>query len=207
MILDTQIFMGRWSQYDEDDYRLPEGMKRVGYDSDSGRYYFRDADSTYWRGAQGEYFGEMTKVEDSEVPNTILPGNNDGYDLEASPRPRNGDYEMVLDEEHRPMAHNARVSVDSFRSLFPFFLIIAVVILLIWRLVIPPGLWTPARVCPEGTSLHWIQPGESCWELSSHHGWSLEKFKEANPKVVCDPLMPGTSVCLPPSLKDNAKGS
>jgi hypothetical protein len=38
-------------------------MKRIGYDSDSGRYYFRDTDGTYWRGSPGEEFGEMTKGE------------------------------------------------------------------------------------------------------------------------------------------------
>ena len=103
------------------------------------------------------------------------------------------------------MARNAGVRIDSIRSLFPFFLIIAVVLLLVWRLVVSPGLWTPAKVCPEGTSPHWIRPGESCWELSRQHGWSLEKFKEANPKVVCDPLIPGTSVCLPPQVKDKEK--
>jgi len=195
--------MGRWSQYDEDDYRLPEGMKRIGYDSDSGQYYFRDTDGTYWKGAPGEEFGEMTKVE--EVPDSMLSGNDDRGDLEASAQRRNGDYELIFDEEYHPMAHNPRSSIGSVRSLFPFFLIIAVVLLLIWRLVVSPGLWTPAKVCPEGTSSHWIRPGESCWELSRQHGWSLEKFKEVNPKVVCEPLMPGTSVCLPPPPKDNAK--
>ena len=98
------------------------------------------------------------------------------------------------------MAYFARVNTDSFRTLFPFFLIIAVVLLLVWRLVVSPGLSTPTKLCPEGTSSHWIRPGETCWELSREHGWTLEKFKEVNPKVVCDPLMPGTSVCLPPRL-------
>lgn len=85
----------------------------------------------------------------------------------------------------------------SYRSLFPFFLIIAVVLLLIWRLILSPGLSTPVKRCPEGTASYWIQPGESCWELSRKNGWTLDKFKENNPKVVCDPLIPGTSVCLP----------
>ena len=72
--------MGRWTQYDEvrllvhsvpgqylcqrteqDDYRLPEGMKRVGYDSDSGKFYFRDRDGSLWEGAEGAQYGEMTK--------------------------------------------------------------------------------------------------------------------------------------------------
>lgn len=45
----------------QDDYRLPEGMKRVGYDSDSGRYYFRDGSGVLYEGAEGVEFGEMTR--------------------------------------------------------------------------------------------------------------------------------------------------
>jgi hypothetical protein len=72
-------FMGRWSQYDEvrilsfvnpykydyqylqDDYRLPEGFKRVGYDADSGKYIFRDNEGQLWEGQEGERLGEMTR--------------------------------------------------------------------------------------------------------------------------------------------------
>ena len=91
--------------------------------------------------------------------------------------------------------------MGSYRTLFPFFLIIAVVLLLVWRLIVSPGLSTPTRKCPESTSPYWAQPGDNCWEISRKNGWSLDKFKEINPTVVCDPLMPGTSVCLPPPKK------
>ena len=100
--------------------------------------------------------------------------------------------------QSRSMAGHSKINISSYRTLFPFFLIIAVVLLLIWRLVISPGLSTPTKKCPEGTSSYWVQPGENCWEISRKNGWSLEKFKEINPNTVCDPLMPGTSVCLPP---------
>lgn len=36
---------------------------RIGYDSDTGRYYFRDRDGTVWQGAEGAQFGEMTRGE------------------------------------------------------------------------------------------------------------------------------------------------
>ncbi|KAK7054339.1 hypothetical protein VNI00_003533 [Paramarasmius palmivorus] len=32
--------MGRWTQYDEDEYRLPPGVRRTGYDADTGVYSF-----------------------------------------------------------------------------------------------------------------------------------------------------------------------
>lgn len=45
----------------QDSYRLPEGMKRVGYDSDTGKYYFRDQDGSLWEGAEGAEYGQMTR--------------------------------------------------------------------------------------------------------------------------------------------------
>ncbi|KIM35639.1 carbohydrate-binding module family 50 protein [Hebeloma cylindrosporum] len=194
--------MGRWTQYDEDDYRLPEGMKRIGYDADSGRYYFRDSDGTLWKGAEGVEFGEMTRV--NSLPASISVDDDDAehrrsVDLEASPRTRNGGYQLLPDDHSRPMAQPLRVNVGSYRTLFPFYLIIAVILLLIWRLILSPGLSTPTKKCPEGTSSYWVQPGDNCWEVAREHGWTMDKFKEANPKVVCEPLMPGTSLCLPPS--------
>ncbi|KAF9479404.1 hypothetical protein BDN70DRAFT_691635 [Pholiota conissans] len=201
--------MGRWTQYDEDDYRLPEGMKRIGYDADSGRYYFRDTDGSLWKGPQGAEFGQMTRV--NELPATVQAevehserhgGHND--DLEASPRASRDGYQVLSesdrDEHSRPMAHQVH-NHSSYRSLFPFFLIIAVCLLLVWRLLVQPSLSSPAitpKRCPEGTAAYWIQPGQSCWEVSRERGWSLAEFHEANPKVNCEPLLPGTSVCLPP---------
>ncbi|KDQ62849.1 hypothetical protein JAAARDRAFT_28824 [Jaapia argillacea MUCL 33604] len=54
--------MGRWTQYDEDDYRLPEGMKRVGYDADTQTYTYRYRDSSVWEGSPGASYGVLTKV-------------------------------------------------------------------------------------------------------------------------------------------------
>ena len=96
---------------------------------------------------------------------------------------------------------NSSINMGSYRTLFPFFLIIAVVLLLVWRLIVSPGLTSPTKNCPEGTSSYWAQPGNNCWELSRKNGWTLDKFKEINPAVDCDPLMPGTSICLPPPKK------
>ena len=36
-------------------------MKKVGYDSDSGRYFFRDLDGKMYQGHEGSEFGELTQ--------------------------------------------------------------------------------------------------------------------------------------------------
>jgi hypothetical protein len=36
-------------------------MTRIGYDSDTGRYRFRDKDGSIWEGPEGTEYGEMRK--------------------------------------------------------------------------------------------------------------------------------------------------
>ncbi|KAJ7121012.1 hypothetical protein C8R44DRAFT_981882 [Mycena epipterygia] len=50
--------MGRWTQYDEDSYRLPAGMVRTGYDADTGQYTFRDRTGTY-KGLPGSQYSPV----------------------------------------------------------------------------------------------------------------------------------------------------
>jgi hypothetical protein len=121
--------MGRWSQYDEvrtfhylassrhdyqnlqDDYRLPEGFERVGYDADSGKYFFRDREGQLWEGQEGERFGEMTRgtpafstlcfVMDSNirvaVSVTTVATQGDGNDVENGPQGEDG-YALTGDD-------------------------------------------------------------------------------------------------------------
>ncbi|MCJ1356473.1 MAG: hypothetical protein MMC33_006468 [Icmadophila ericetorum] len=53
--------MGRWSQYEEDGYRLPHGMTRAGYDADTQTYTYRDADGTVYEGEEGNRYGRVNK--------------------------------------------------------------------------------------------------------------------------------------------------
>ncbi|KXN85774.1 hypothetical protein AN958_10957 [Leucoagaricus sp. SymC.cos] len=180
--------MGRWTQYDEDDYRLPEGMKRVGYDADTGRYYFRDNDGAIWRSAEGSQYGELTKV--AELPSSLASTTAlDDDDLEAAPTHSNG-YQLLSTES--TMAHKPHININA----FPFFLIIAVIVLLVWRLVLSPGL-SARESCPTQTQAYFVQPGDSCWEIANTHGISLDKLQTMNPKLQCEPLLPGSTVCLP----------
>lgn len=95
------------------------------------------------------------------------------------------------------MAYKDNINAGAYRTLFPFFLIIAVVLLLVWRLILSPGLASPATVCPKKTTAYWVQPGDSCWDISKARGCMLAEFMELNSKVDCSTLMPGTTVCLP----------
>ncbi|KAJ6617412.1 hypothetical protein B0H10DRAFT_1797371 [Mycena sp. CBHHK59/15] len=184
--------MGRWTQYDEDDYQLPEGMKRIGYDADTRRYYFRDQDGSVWQGAEGAEFSEMTR---GAFHLTWLQDSLDDEDIEAAPRRADG--YQVLATDSNASYNKYSPNNNPYRTLFPFFLLIGVVLLLIWRLILSPGLSAPASPCPTDATSYLVEPGDTCWEISQTRGCSLDEFKKLNPKVECGSLMPGTTVCLP----------
>ncbi|KAG8219294.1 carbohydrate-binding module family 50 protein [Butyriboletus roseoflavus] len=182
--------MGRWTQYDEDDYRLPEGVKRIGYDGDTGCYYFRDREGVVYKGPEGSEFGELTQI--TQLPVTVSAEADGDNDVEAAPARGDGYQPLAVDE------HGSRHALrgGAYRTLFPFFLIIAVILLLIWRLAFSPTLAAPAP-CPSTTIPYIIQPGDNCWEIARRYNSTLDKFRIVNPKVVCSDLHPGDRVCVP----------
>ncbi|KAG9313857.1 carbohydrate-binding module family 50 protein [Chiua virens] len=181
--------MGRWTQYDEDDYRLPEGVKRIGYDTDTGCYYFRDREGLVYKGPEGSQFGELTQVADLPV---TVSAEGDDDDVEAASARADGYEPLSIDE------HGSRhvLRGGAYRTLFPFFLIVAVTLLLIWRLAFSPTIAAPAP-CPSTTISYIIQPGDTCWDLTRRYNSTLDKFQIVNPKVVCSDLHPGERVCIP----------
>jgi len=175
--------MGRWTQYDEDDYRLPEGMKRVGYDADTQTYIFKDSDGSLWIGAEGAEFGELKRVETS------------GPDLEASREKRVGVYEQLPAGESAPPRSTKR---DAFRTLLPFLLIVVVFLLLVFRLFSPISLSTPhTPVCPEHSRPYEVRVGDTCWKIAQAYASTLESLRAFNPSVDCAMLVPGQRLCVP----------
>jgi len=163
-------------------------MKRVGYDADQGRYYFRDKDGQLYQGPEGSEYGELTLVADAPI--AIAPEGEDN-DIEAAPRRADG-YQSLASDEYGNRSHYR----NPYRTLFPFFLVIAVVLLLVWRLVLLPT-HKPPPPCPERTLPYRIQSGDTCWDIVNQHNSSLEKLKNANPKTNCDKLIPGERLCVP----------
>ncbi len=85
-----------------------------------------------------------------------------------------------------------------YRMLFPFFLIIIVMLLLVWRLIISPSL-IPVKYaeCPEGSSRVVVVAGDTCWRIAEAHGCGLEALRTLNADLVCERLMPGDQICVP----------
>ncbi|KAH9910491.1 uncharacterized protein BXZ73DRAFT_58352 [Epithele typhae] len=185
--------MGRWTQYDEDSYRLPAGMKRVGYDSDTGKYYFRGLDGSLWEGPEGAEFGEMrrggpTPDEEPEDEEADVGLRSDGY------APLAVDSNGSLSSGQKGRANSA------YRTILPFFLIIAAVLLLVIRLV-GSGKSIATVDCPTNTQVYKISRGNTCWNLADAWGITVDDVLRVNEGLNCDKLLPGQAICLPERKK------
>lgn len=54
--------MGRWGQLDTDEERLPHGVRRVGYDTDTQKYTYRDKSGTMYESAPGVQYGRLYRI-------------------------------------------------------------------------------------------------------------------------------------------------
>jgi LysM repeat protein len=83
---------------------------------------------------------------------------------------------------------------SAYRTLFPFFLLIAVVLLLLWRFLTPSA---PPPLCPTKSAPYRVKGGDTCWDVAKTYGCSVDVIKELNPKLDCDNLKRGDQMCLP----------
>ncbi|KAK7042234.1 hypothetical protein R3P38DRAFT_310837 [Favolaschia claudopus] len=60
--------MSRWTQWNEDLTRLPEGVTRIGYDADTARYSFCDREGNLYLGPPHEEYGFLTLIGKTTPP-------------------------------------------------------------------------------------------------------------------------------------------
>ncbi|KAL4250286.1 hypothetical protein ABKN59_003161 [Abortiporus biennis] len=201
--------MGRWTQYDEDDYRLPEGMKRVGYDSDTSTYYFRDtSDGTLWAGAPGVEYGEMHQVSSAPIALSDEHSDDDG-DIEAAASDRGDGYQPLATDAvgSRPHDPLLRERLGAYRTLFPFIMIVIVVLLLVIRLMMPTHhVEDPViSMCKDYSRAYRVKAGDTCWDIATSRGFKVEDLLDANPGLECSRLTPTQLVCLPEPKPTSSK--
>ncbi|KAF2680383.1 carbohydrate-binding module family 50 protein [Lentithecium fluviatile CBS 122367] len=168
--------MGRWADQDSDEHRLPEGMKRIGYDADTQIYTFRDASGAIYESESGNRYGELWP---------------------AGRRPQRTPSEI----EH----HNAQLKKsnrESVKMILPFALLVLVFLLLLFRYLGNAGahadLGEQAK-CAEGDT--WVQVVEkdTCFDIGKKNGLGVEELLgiEGNEGVDCDHLRIGQKICVP----------
>ncbi|KAJ7846046.1 hypothetical protein B0H14DRAFT_2773213 [Mycena olivaceomarginata] len=79
--------MGRWTQEEEDSSRLPEGVKRIGYDADTARYKFCDREGNLYLGPPHEHYGQLTVVGKTSHPATPADDRPNAFASPSDSRP------------------------------------------------------------------------------------------------------------------------
>ncbi|KAI1781341.1 carbohydrate-binding module family 50 protein [Hypoxylon cercidicola] len=164
--------MSRWSQYDTDDERLPDGMQRIGYDADTQTYSFRDADGSLWESAPGNQYGQLHRVS-----STLRD------DATESPH-------VASDEPTTSWRHDMM-------PLLNWFLLVGLFLLFILWFIGGTTKRVNATICPDHSSPYKIRSGDSCWAIAEERGVPLESLLQQNQGLDCDKLAVGSIVCIP----------
>lgn len=203
--------MPRYSSYDSDDERLPEGMRRVGYDADTQTYTYRDSDGSLWEGPPGARYGHLTQV--ASAPK--LPSHNDDdydhdddddenhppppYDEEApDSQPFLNPYTHTTARAQHQHQQPSRSWRQELMPLLNFFLILGLFLLgVFWYMHIMAGKTPEAPPCEDPSVPYVIGRGDTCWAIAKDHGLSVDDLLRGNKGISCDNLQTGTVICLP----------
>ena len=176
--------MGRFTDMDDDEHRLPEGMQRIGYDADTQRYTFRDANGNLFESEPGSRYGELSPAG-FETPQST------SYTPPEDIEERN----HAVDRNHR----------EAMRTMLPFALLIFVFLLLVFRGV--NGSFgmradhgtSQVLDCHEGGRHIRVEEGETCWAIAQSHSLGVEELLglEGNEDVDCNRLRVGQAMCVP----------
>lgn len=167
--------MSRFSHYDTDEERLPEGMTRVGYDADTQVYTFQDADGSYWEGVPGSQYGRLRRV-----------GDDTSDDREP----------FLVSDQSRPKTswRHELMPLLNFGVLVGLCLLV-----LFWYLYYNAGSSEnkPQVKCDLGSEVYTIRTGDTCWDIADKKSISVEEIRQLNPNLACDALAVGSHICLP----------
>ncbi|KAK7941292.1 peptidoglycan-binding LysM domain protein [Apiospora aurea] len=192
--------MGRWSQYETDEERLPEGMVRIGYDADDQTYTFKDtSDGSIWESAPGSQYGRLTRISgpsSSASPPTSRP--NESYsDGDAPPPP------YAYDEHAEPddsWSGNQKISWRAdMMPLLNFFTIIGLFLLgVFWFLHKTVGSGSGNEgACAPGARTYSVKQGDTCWDIANRKALEVDDILRENKGLDCDNLEIGDLICVP----------
>jgi hypothetical protein len=179
--------MSRFSRYDTDDERLPEGMTRVGYDADTQVYTFQDSDGSLWESAPGNQYGQLTRVSggapDDDDTAPFLESDQQSYS--------------------RPSWRAELMPLLNFGVLVGLCLLA-----LFWYLHVaaaPSGepssdKSAPKITCADDAEAYSVTKGDSCWSIADGRGVSVDDIEQLNEGLDCQILRLGSYICVPQTV-------
>ncbi|KAM0335533.1 hypothetical protein ACHAQA_000581 [Verticillium albo-atrum] len=168
--------MSRFSRYDTDEERLPEGMTRTGYDADTQTYSYRDSDGSHWEGAPGNEYGRLTRV------------SGGGSQRESAP---------FIPGAQQPWEREKESWRQSWAPLLNFFVIIGLFLLGVIWLLYRSKAPVQAVDCAIGEVEYKIADGDTCWAIAQDKETTVEKLLGINAGLDCDKLRIGKLICVP----------
>jgi hypothetical protein len=173
----------------QDEYRLPEGVKRIGYDADTQRYTFCDKEGNLFESAPGSRYGEL-RPAGQVVPQAThyTPPEN-------------------IEERTQLVEKDNRTAV---RTMLPFALLVFVFLLLVFKATNGDFGGGPDKMraddgvaqimdCHDGSSQIQIEAGDTCWAIAQEHTVGVADLLAlaGNEEVDCDRLSIGQGLCVP----------
>lgn len=191
--------MPRWSEFDTDEERLPEGFQRIGYDADTQVYTFRDAEGKAWESAPGNRYGRLHPVSTSATP---LPSYDDDDDDDNSNPMQPLTYGGGIQQQQQQTSWR-----HDMMPLLNWFLLVGLFLLgVIWFISRGGGEGGDkgvVRNCGDGAVVYEIRAGDTCWDIAEARAVSVDKLLEGNEGLDCDGLVVGEVICVP----ENGSGS
>ena len=83
---------------------------------------------------------------------------------------------------------------EDWRYLAPFFLLVALFLLVVWRFLGPP---MTSVTCEQGLKLYRISKGDTCWQIAQERDMTVDALTKINKGLNCNNLMPGKRICVP----------
>jgi LysM repeat protein len=178
--------MPRWSEYDTDEERLPEGMQRIGYDADTQVYTFRDAEGRIWESAPGNRYGRLHPIGGSGGSRSSSPSQSLMHSSE--PEDAAGYRKASWRQEMMPLLN--------------WFLLVGVFLLVILWFITRGSSGSASddevvRNCGAEAMPYKIRAGDTCWAIAEEKSVPLDVLLENNEGLNCDKLAVGETICVP----------
>ncbi|OHF04698.1 LysM domain-containing protein [Colletotrichum orchidophilum] len=184
--------MSRFSHLDTDEERLPHGMRRVGYDADTQVYTYQDSDGSYWEGAPGAQYGQLTQVSGASSAGAVATE-------EAEPFMPGGSG-SGLSRRPQQLWNERKGWRQEMKPLLNFFVLIGLFLLVLtWWLYRTPTAEEQVAVpkCGAQAVPYKIEVGNTCWAIAEGQKMTIDDLIKANEGLDCDKLRPGTFICMP----------
>lgn len=181
----------------QDTERLPSGFERIGYDSDTQIYTFRDSEGNTYESEPGNRYGELRPVRSPSRHMMFAPAETtEGHNAQ----PSRSFADMLSGQEDAIEEQNKEAT----RIMLPFALLVLVFLVLVFKLLYRSDNGSVADPqdaidCGEGSDGIQLQQGDTCWAIAQACSITVEELLglRGNEYIDCARLVVGKGICVP----------